>query len=88
MNSSIFASFNAKPKLKFKPEGNSELRRLIDLFFSRNFTDKRHLIGKTEQKGDGTVIQWCETNPKYTTAEWGLKVRDGLLHMLLNIYRK
>jgi len=87
LNASIFASFNQKPELKHKPEGNSELRRLIDLFFSRNFTDTPSKVGKREVVGD-TEILWCVANPKYTTKEWALKIRSGMLNMLLNVYNK
>ena len=87
LNSTIIASFNAKPKLKYKPEGNSELRRLIDMFFCRNFTDKPDKVGKKEMV-DNMEIEWCKSNPKYTTKQWGLKIRNGLLSMLLNVYNK
>jgi phage/plasmid-associated DNA primase len=83
----IFASFNAKPKLKFKPEGNSELRRLIDMFFRRNFTDTADKVGKKEIK-DNIEITWCKADHKYTTKEWGVRIRNGLLNMLMNVYRK
>ena len=86
LSATIFASFNGKMKLKYKPDGNSELRRLIDMFFTRNFTDRKEKIGKIEIK-DNIEILWCQSNPKYTTTEWGLKIRNGLLNMLLNIYR-
>jgi hypothetical protein len=86
LNATIFASFNTKPRLKYKPEGNSELRRLIDMFFRRNFTTLTDKIGTTEMK-DNIEITWCKADLKYTTKEWGLSIRSGLLNMLLNVYR-
>lgn len=86
LNATIFGSFNAKPKLKYKPEGNSELRRLIDMFFKCNFTNREEKIGTVEMKGN-IEVTWCKANPKYSTKEWWLRIRNGLLNLLLNVYR-
>jgi hypothetical protein len=86
LNATIFSSFNVKPTLKSKVSKNSELRRLIDMFFRCNFTTRMEKVGKIEMK-DNIEIMWCKANPIYETEEWRLKIRLGLLNLLLNIYR-
>jgi hypothetical protein len=37
---------------------------------------------------DNIEITWCKADHKYTTKEWGVRIRNGLLNMLMNVYRK
>lgn len=86
LQSTFLGSFNEPAKLKKKPTGNSELRRFIDFFFSKNFTDDLKKVGRKDVKNK-MEIEWCLADKKYETNDWRLNVRYGFLHLLLNVYR-
>jgi phage/plasmid-associated DNA primase len=86
LQSTIVASFNEPATLKKKPTGNSELRRLIDLFFCKNFTSDPSKVGETYIKNK-VEVEWCLGDKKFETDEWRENVKSGFLHMLLNVYR-
>ena len=59
------ALFNDPPEFKQKEEGNSMIRRLVDIFFEVNFTTKEHLIGQKEQKkGSSESKMACKPKAK------------------------
>jgi len=86
LQATILASFNEPAKLKKKPTGNSELRRLIDLFFCRNFTSDENKVGNVYER-NGMKIEWMLGDRKYETDEWRENIKYGFLNMLLNVHR-
>ena len=86
LQATIIASFNEPAKLKKKPTGNSELRRLIDLFFCRNFTSDESKVG-LKYKKNNVEIKWMLGDRKFETDEWREGIKYGFLQMLMNVYR-
>lgn len=86
LQATILGSFNEPAKLKKKPTGNSELRRLIDLFFCRNFTSDINKVGMVYKKNN-LEVEWMLGDRKYETEEWRESIKYGFLHMLLNVHR-
>jgi hypothetical protein len=82
MSATFVMEFNTSPDFDGKPQ-RADYRRLVDLFFSVNFTDDPAKIGK---ELDG--IMYKEGNTYYETQEFLLKVRHVFLDMLLGVYRK
>ena len=82
MNATFVMEFNIPPELDGKPT-QADYRRLVDLFFSTNFTDDKLKVGKTIGE-----IRYKHGNTYYETQEFLQKFRNVFLNMLLDVYRK
>jgi hypothetical protein len=79
LNASILLYFNKAPEMDTKC-GQSEARRIVDVDFPYNFTEKPELLdlGKPYIQG----------NSEYTQQEWNIGHRLEMLHILLDVYKE
>jgi phage/plasmid-associated DNA primase len=79
LNGSILLYFNKAPELDTKC-GQSEARRIVDVDFPYNFTEKPEelALGKPYIKG----------NSEYIQQEWNIAHRLEMLHILLDVYKE
>jgi hypothetical protein len=82
MSGTFVMEFNNSPELDGKPQ-RADYRRLVDLFFSTNFTDDTDKIDK-EIGG----IRYRKANTKYETQQFLNEMRDIFLDLLLEVYRE
>lgn len=78
-NTSTFvAECNARPKIQ-GDNGNAMIRRYIDVYFNKKYTDDETKIGK-----DG----WLKADSKYKTKDWQTPRRIAFFHWLVNNFNK
>jgi hypothetical protein len=82
MSGTFVMEFNNSPELDGKPQ-RADYRRLVDLFFSTNFTDDTDKIDK-EIGG----IRYRKANTKYETQQFLNEMRDIFLDLLLEVYKE
>tara|TARA_R110000765_G_scaffold340278_2_gene430355 strand:+ start:681 stop:3227 length:2547 start_codon:yes stop_codon:yes gene_type:complete len=82
MMATFVMEFNNAPELDGKPQ-RADIRRLVDLYFPKTYTDDPNKVGKTIGG-----IQYVEANTEYETQQFFNKMRDVFLHKLLGIYRE
>jgi phage/plasmid-associated DNA primase len=85
--STTCAAFNGKAKLQKKPDGNSELRRYVDIMFTVNFTTREDKIGLHDVQY-GEEILWARADAKYESKSWRSKAAPYILRRLLNEHRQ
>jgi hypothetical protein len=87
LNCTMCALFNEAFQINFKEDGKDALlRRLIDLFFTRNFTSDKTKIGKTEKR-KGYEVKYVKGDSKYESTQWMESVKLVFLDLLIGVYK-
>ena len=82
LSATIVAEFNNAPEFDNMPK-EADVRRLIDIYFTSNFTTDPDKIGNTMNG-----ITYKEGNPRYETSAFIHDMRHVFLHLLLKTYDK
>jgi hypothetical protein len=88
LNSTICALLNGYLDIDISDnERPAFSRRLVDLFFTRNFTSNKNKIGTKEQR-KGYEVLFMEESPKYQTDEWRNQMKLIFLDMLIGVHKE